>query len=217
MGTMTNRLLMVGAGGQARVVMDTLMAAGVFHELACMTDDNPDLHGQDYYGIKVKGGSSLWPQLFEEGIHTAIIALGDNKARVACARQLEAIGFSFPALIHPHAWVSPRATLGAGTVIFAGAVVQIGAQIGSHVIINTGASVDHDCHIGDYAHIAPGTHLGGHVTVGEGTLLGVGSSVIPNTTIGQWSVTGAGSAVVSNIADHTKAFGNPAREIASLE
>jgi len=217
MGTMTNRLLLVGAGGQARVVMDTLMAAGIFHELACITDDNPDLHGQDYYGIKVKGGSSLWPQLFEDGIHSAIVAVGDNKARRVCARKLQDTGFSFPVLIHPQASVSPRATLGAGTVVFAGAVVQIGAQTGSHVIINTSASVDHDCKVGDYVHIAPGSHLSGHVAVGDGSLLGVGSSVIPGTSVGQWSVIGAGSAVVNHIADYTKAYGNPAREVGSIK
>lgn len=115
-----------------------------------------------------------------------IVAVGDNASR---KREVEALENSkFPILIHPKAWASPSATIGEGTVIMAGAVVQAEALIGKHVIVNTGATVDHDAIVGDYAHIAPGAHLCGNVHVGEGALVGVGVGVAPNTKIPAWSL-----------------------------
>ena len=47
--------------------------------------------------------------------------------------------------VHPSAVVDETATLGPGTVVMAGAIIQANARIGRHVIVSTGSSVDHDC------------------------------------------------------------------------
>ena len=113
------------------------------------------------------------------------IAVGDNADR---KREAAASHDPAPVLIHHTACVSPRAHLGPGTVVMAGAIVQADARIGDHCIVNTGASVDHDCIVGDFAHIAPGAHLCGGVVVGEGALVGVGVGIEPGTIIPAWSI-----------------------------
>ena len=115
----------------------------------------------------------------------AFIAIGDNKIR---KKEAEAIGGPFAVLIHPSALISESATIGEGSIIMAGVVIQPNAHIGKHVIVNTGATLDHHVIVHDFAHIAPGAHLCGAVHIGEGTLVGVGVGIAPNTTIPAWSI-----------------------------
>lgn len=114
-----------------------------------------------------------------------IVAIGDNRRR---KKAVEAAGpHSYCTLVHPSAQIA-GAEIGAGTVIFEGALVQAGVKIGRHCIINAGAVVCHDCVLEDYVHIAPGAALCGNVHVGEGTLVGVGVGIAPNTVIPPWSL-----------------------------
>ena len=118
------------------------------------------------------------------------IAVGDN-----VSRSNEAFANSsrlYAKLIHKTAYVVAD-SMGQGTVVMAGAVVQPGTIIGKHCIINTCASVDHDCTLGDFVHVAPGARLCGNVTVGEGALIGAGAVCVPGAVIAPWSLVKAGS------------------------
>jgi sugar O-acyltransferase (sialic acid O-acetyltransferase NeuD family) len=144
-----------------------------------------------------------------------VIGMGDNMIR----RQIAA---RFPSaewlpVIHPKAYVHNCASLGPGTVVFAGAVVQPGVRIGRHCIINTAATVDHDCVIGDFCHVAPGCNLGGAVTLAEGVFMGIASVAIQNVSVGAWTTVGAGAAVVTDLPDHVVAVGVPAKVRRKLE
>ena len=92
-------------------------------------------------------------------------------------------GYGFPPLIHPRAFVAREATIGPGTQLMAGAILQPYAQIGRNVIVNTGAQIDHHCCIGDHAHIAPGAILCGDVTVEAGAMVGAGAVVLPGSKV----------------------------------
>ena len=129
----------------------------------------------------------------------AVIARGDNRARRQMAAEvpLDDCGV----LIAASAVVSKSASIGPGTVILEGAIVQARSKIGKHCIINAAAVVTHDCIIEDYAHIAPGAHLCGGVHVGEGALVGVGVGIEPGVKIPAWSVVKRIPYVIA-LADH---------------
>src|SRR6185369_9106388 len=146
-------------------------------------------------------------------INRAVIALGDNTLRKKFADHARSLGMRLPVLIHPHAYVSPTAKIGDGTVVMAGAIVSTHVTMGEMCIVNTRASIDHDCLLGDYVHIAPGVTLAGNVTVGNGTLMGVGSCVMPGLCIGDDAIVGAGGVVIRDIPSNTTVVGCPAREI----
>ncbi len=194
-------VVVVGAGGHAKVLMSTLAARGI--PIAAVFDDDAAKWGTDARGTRVS-------RIERERGGPGIIGIGDNTRRREVARVLK---FDWQTVVHPAAWVDPSATLGRGTVVCAGAIVQADAVIGDHVIVNTGATVDHDCIVDDYAHLAPGVHLAGAVHVGEGAFLGTGSVVTPGVKIGRWSTLGAGAVAIRNVLDGVVVVGVPASEL----
>lgn len=198
----------VGSGGHAKVIIDTLRAAGTY-EVAGLLDDDPRRLGASVLGIAVRDRASP-ESVARLGIEHAILAVGANRARAEIASRLAGL-VSWAVAIHPRAYLAPGVRIGAGTVVFAGAVVQPDSTIGTHVILNTSSSVDHDCVIGNFAHVAPGVHLAGGVAIGEGSLLGIGGNVLPGCSIGPWVTIGAGALVVQDVPGGVTAKGVPAR------
>jgi len=184
-------IFVYGAGGQGRVVLDTLKNGLAEYGVTTVVDDDEQLHGTKVLGVPVGGSESIQGE-------RGFIAIGDNVARLRIASRYR--GRLVP-LVHRTAFVSKETELGEGSVIMAMTVVNVGCRIGSNVIINTGATVDHDCLIADGVHIAPGCHLCGGVEVGEGSLLGVGTVVVPGIRIGRNAFIRAGQTVTRDVPD----------------
>lgn len=190
----------IGAGGHAKVVVSTLLAAGI--PVDGLFDDDMQKIGSVILGVKVLGtladAKALAPQ-------SGVIGIGDNRARKRIAEEFA--GWEWLSVVHPRAFVHPSVRIGPGTVVFAGAVIEPDAYLGAHVIINTGVTVDHDCVIQDFVHLAPGVHLAGSVVIEEGALLGVGAVAIPKVRVGSWAIVGAGEWLLAT------AIGVPARPV----
>jgi len=197
-------VVVIGAGGHGKVVVSTLLAAGI--SVPCLLDDDRGKWGSEILGVPVRGPVADAAQYGDFWI----LGIGGNKERKRIA---EALNLDWATVIHPHAWVHPSVGLGAGSVVFAGAMIQPDTVIGRHAIVNTGALIDHDCEISDYAHVAPGVKLSGGVRLGEGVFLGIGSCAIPGVQVGEWTTVGAGAAVVSDLPSEVIAVGVPAREL----
>lgn len=194
----------LGAGGHAAVVIDTLRSAGKAVEGAL--DDRIALHGTEVLGVPVRGPIALLQKLPEAN---AIIGIGDRAVAQRLVEQWnDAVRWA--TVIHSKAIVADSVQVGPGSVVFAGAVVQPRVKIGAHAIINTRVSVDHDCHVEDFAHLAPGVILGGGVQVGIGAMIGLGASVKPLCSIGSFSTIGLGSAVIKDVPAKLTVAGVPA-------
>lgn len=70
--------------------------------------------------------------------------------------KLAVVGCPVPTLIHPTAYVSPKATIDTGTVILPGAIVNTGCVVGRGCIINCGAIIDHGCTLEEGVHVCLG-------------------------------------------------------------
>lgn len=200
-----DKVVVIGGGGHAKVVISTLLACGI--KIEGVLDDDETKIGKDILGVPVIGNIE---NLSIGKFKYAIIAIGDNSKRKEIAREY-GNNCEWISAIHPKAYIAPGVSIGKGTIVFAGAVIQPGTEIGDHVIINTGAIVDHDCKVDNFVHVAPGCKLAGGVSVKEGVLLGIGSCVIPGVTVGSWSVVGAGSVVIRDVPSFSKIKGVPAK------
>ena len=203
-------IVVIGARGHAKVVIEILREMGARVDVCVGADDSPD----DCIGVRVLKGDGNLRRLRAEGYEHAFIAIGANQIRERLAGVATGVGFELVSAIHPRAIVSPSARVGRGVAVMAGAVVNAEAVIEDLAIVNTGSTVDHDCRIGRAAHISPQCALAGGVTVGAGTFLGVGCKVIPGVRIGDHATVGAGAVVVSDIANGVSAMGEPARPAA---
>lgn len=211
---MTPQVVVLGAGGHAKVVIETLEEEGRYRIAGCTC---PGGVGPALLGYPILGGDDVLARLREEGIEYAIAAIGDNAIRRRVSLWVRELGFRLASAVSSRAAVSRHASVGEGTLVVRGAIVNAGATVGDGVIINTGATVDHDCVVGSYAHVAPGVHLAGHVCVGEGALVGVGACVLPGVRIGAWARVGAGAAVIADVPEGATVAGVPARILQGAE
>lgn len=208
-------IFVFGASGHGKVVIDIIERQDEY-KIACLVDDNSRLKGCEFFGYTVVGGKDeLLEVRKSHGSLKGIVAIGNNAARRNVAEWLVAKGFSFITAIHPTVALSRGVSVGKGTVVMAGAVLNADASVGDFVIVNTGATVDHDCVIGSGVHLAPGVALCGSVRVGEGTFVGAGTTVIPNITIGRNVLVGAGATVVRDVPDGVLVMGTPARVVST--
>jgi len=194
-------ILLYGAGGHAKTVLEMMRAIGAF-PVAGILDDNPALWGTVVLGAPVLGGREKLPEFLAQGIFLAANGVGgiiNIEVRVRLFELLTASGFAFPALIHPRATIEASAQIGAGTQVFAHAYVGSSAVLREKCMVNTGAVVSHDCEIGAYTHIAPGCLLAGQVRVGQKALIGMGVTTAIGISIGDGARVGNGAVLLADV------------------
>lgn len=177
---MNRSLLILGAGGHGKVVLDVAESMKCY-EVIHFLDDGKEV-GEEVLGHQVVGKISEY-HLHSRDYTDAIVALGNNKVRLELTKKLQVLGYHIPILIHPTSVVSQYTNIKEGTVIMPQAVVNADAKIGTACIINTGAIIEHDCEVGDGAHIAYRSVLGGGAKVGHEVLVDIGVVVGRNVEI----------------------------------
>jgi len=202
------RILVLGGGGHAKPVIETLRAMGA--EVAGVLDDGA--RGA-VLGAPWLGAVSELARLRAEGLDQAAVAIGDNATRARLGTLCQSQGFTLPALVHPAALVSAHSRLGRGAQVMARATVGPEAVLGALALVNTGAIVEHDVVLGEAAHLAPGAVLCGFVRVGARVLVGAGAVARPGVVIGEDAVVAAGAAVTEEVAAGARVGGVPARPL----
>jgi UDP-perosamine 4-acetyltransferase len=206
-GVASGSVLVLGAGGHAKVVIELLRSSG--HKVLGLLD--ADTQQRCVLGAWVLGNDEMLKQQEAGEVTRAFVAIGDNHVRAHLGARLKEMGYALVNAISPYASISPSARIGEGVAVMGGAVINAEADIGDFAIVNTGAVVEHDCVLEPACHLGPRVALAGGVKVGAGAFLGVGVSVIPGVVIGSGSIVGAGAAVVSDIPAGVMAWGVPAR------
>ena len=203
-------LVIVGAGGHARVVVDAIKAHGVMDVAAILSDRDEDI-GQFFEGVTVSG--PIQPELERWAAQNAKVhvAIGDNQARRGWCGLAQQSGAELFSVLHPTACVSPSAKIESGVYLGPFSAVNAASRIEQGCIINTGAIVEHDCSIGAFAHLGPGACLTGHCRAEELSFLGARSVAIPHRTIGARAIVGAGSVVTEDVRPDQRVVGAPAR------
>jgi sugar O-acyltransferase (sialic acid O-acetyltransferase NeuD family) len=205
------KIIIIGAGGHGRVVLDILRAAKTYEPIGFL-DSNPDLAGRKIDGLTILGDVEKLESLANQ-VDGAIVAIGDASIRRYYAELVESFDVPLLNAIHPSANIAGNAIIGKNVVIAAGALVCAHCQIGNSVILNTGSIVDHESMVANSAHICPGAKLAGRVLVESGAYIGIGATVIQNVRIGTDAVVGAGAVVIRDVPPAVTVVGVPARII----
>lgn len=208
-------LIVLGAGGHAKVLVDALVGAG--RPVFGLADADPAKAGSIVLGVPVMEGDKKVLAFPPDAVR---LVNGIGSVRVSPLRRqlyerFKNRGYFFERVTHVSAIIAPDTVLGEGAQIMAGAILQTGCRTGENVIINTRAAVDHDCVIGNHAHISPGAVLCGNVRVGDSSHIGAGATVVQGVHIGRNCMIAAGAVVVRDIPDGLVVAGLPARELRS--
>ena len=196
-------LLLVGAGGHAHACIDVIEQAGgyaITGVVGC-----PKEVGQNVLGYPVIGSDPGLAAL-KAACPNALVTVGQIKSpdlRIRLFDLLVGLGFNLPIIVSPLAHVSRHASLGAGSIVMHGAIINAGARIGNNCIINSQALVEHDVRIAEHCHISTGTRVNGGAVVGTGSFIGSGSILREGIQLGERCVVGMGLAVRNNQPAHT--------------
>ena len=172
---MNTEVLLVGGGGHCHAAIDIIEKEGSLR-IAGIVDRKENI-GRFLFGYPVVGSDNDLPELGNR-FTQALITIGQihaAKRRSELYQYLESIGFDLPSVASPLAYVSPRAKIGAGTLVMHGAIINAGAVVGNNCIINSRSLVEHDSVVEDNCHISTGAIVNGGGRIGRGSFIGSGA------------------------------------------
>lgn len=138
-------LIILGAGGYGQTVADLAEQSGEY-EVIHFLDDNSTAKNvigkcNDFVNYK---DCMIYP------------AFGNNKMRLEWVKRLLNENYRVPTIIHPTAYISPKAKIEEGCVILPHAVINTNCMINIGCIINCGSIIDHGCVIEEGVHVCLG-------------------------------------------------------------
>jgi sugar O-acyltransferase (sialic acid O-acetyltransferase NeuD family) len=210
------RLLLAGAGGLAREVLDLLPRLPDV-EAAGLLDDDPATWGTTVGGVPVLGGIEQAKHHEEHGL---VLCAGTGLARRAIWSRLHAAGVTgerLVTLVAPDVHLPASCRLGAGTIVLSGTVLTSHVTVGEHVVVMPHVTLTHDDVVEDFVTLCSGVRLGGRVHVREGAYVAMGAAVRENVEIGRASVLGMGSVLLEPLPAGETWVGVPARPLARAE
>jgi sugar O-acyltransferase (sialic acid O-acetyltransferase NeuD family) len=194
-------LILIGAGGHARACIDVIEQQGQYR-IDGLVGLPKELCSQ-HLGYEVIATDDALAQLAQLTSY-ALITTGQIQSanlRMHLYQQATQCGFQMPTIIAPTAHVSRHASIGEGSIVMHGAIVNAGATVGKNCIINSRALLEHDTTVEDHCHISTGAILNGGVSVGPGSFIGSGCVIKEGLSIGKDCLVGIGLTVLHPLAD----------------
>lgn len=209
------KILVLGAGPQARVVPDVVADLPALQLIGFVDEGDERTFLREAAASFAVYEAERFPEALQAllGQFSVLVASRFPDHRASFIARAAAAGLAFATVVHPSAVIARTACLGRDVLVMPGVVLGAGVRIGDHCIVNGAASIDHDGVLTEGVIIGPGVHFAGGVTVGSGAFIGVGACAAPGVSIGADSLIGAGSVVIRDIPAGVIAAGNPAKVI----
>ena len=198
-----------GTGVEAVDMLDLLNAREYRYHCIGFLDDRLD-RGATVAGLPVLGPLSAAASMSGVRFIDGLGSPAHFRQRAASLRRSGISPEDFLTVIHPQACISPRASIGPGSLVFAHVVVGAGAQIGAHVTVLPLSVIHHGAVVGDWSIIASHVGISGRAKLGESCYIGTGAQVIQDCVIGEGAMIGMGAVVRHPVSAESTVAGNPA-------
>ena len=137
---------------------------------------------EEICGIPVVGGLADLPELRKE-YGLLVVGIGNNQFRAQVHEKAKALGYVFPNIVAPSAYISRYAKLGCGCVVLQNACIQNGASVGDGALLNAGTEIHCDSVVGDYALVYTNSVVRTGATVGNFARIGSNCTISNNATV----------------------------------
>ena len=171
------KLLLVGAGSFGRMVAEQAML-----QYNCAFVDDGQGVDTEICGIPVVGGIADLPELRKD-YDLLVVGIGSNQFRAQVYEKAKTLGYGFPNIVAPSAYISPYSEMGYGCVVLQNACIQNGASVGNGVLLNAGTEIHCDAAVGDYALIYTNSVVRTGATVGSFARIGSNCTICNNATV----------------------------------
>ncbi len=214
------RLVLLGASGNSREILDTLLAinqaAGrIVYECVGVLDDALAGSGSRFRDIPVLGPLEAARGLSGVAFVNGIGSPASFRTRSALLGRAGVPLERFATIVHPTAVVAASARLGHGVVLLSHVSIGSNAGLEDDVMVLPNSVVSHDATIGRHTCVASGVCISGGVRVGLSCYLGANASLIGNIEIGEGALVGMGSTVLRSVPPGAVVAGTPARVLKS--
>jgi sugar O-acyltransferase (sialic acid O-acetyltransferase NeuD family) len=209
----TTELIILGVNGNCIDIaeaVELLARRGEPWSVAGFLDDDASRHGRLVAGYPVLGGLARAVSFPDARFVNGIGSATSYRRKPELIAQAGLPEEAWATVIHPTAFVSPRARVGPGSVVLANCSVCAGASVGRHVMILPNSVVSHDAVVEDYATIATGVCISGFCRVGAGSYLGTNCSIRERLQVGEGALVGMGAVVTRDVPAAAVVVGNPA-------
>ena len=184
-GNLQRRLLVLGAGQGAVLVINTALRSR-HHRIVGILDDDASLKGNTVLAIPVIGPIKEVGRLWEEEIFDClIISFGtDLEGRARVFEELSPLGIPFANVIDPSVSFDSNVTIGMGNVILAYCRIGACSIVGDNNFLSAYVNIEHHNVLGNHCTFGPGVMTSGSVRIGDRTKFGTGIFVEPGVQIG---------------------------------
>ena len=207
---MKKKLIIIGAGGFAKSIIDSINYTEV--ELVGFVDTFKQGYHQGYPII-----ANDISEIENLKDYVYFIGVGDPITRFQFLLLLKEYNLSLINIIDPTALLSRNIELGDGIYIGKLCIVNSDTKLSDGVVVNTRSLIEHGNYIGLCSNISTNVVLNGDVKVGCKTFIGSCTVVNGQITIGDNSTIGSGSVVIRNIPNKVVVAGSPTRLIREIK
>jgi sugar O-acyltransferase (sialic acid O-acetyltransferase NeuD family) len=210
-------MLIVGAKGFAKEVLEVLQQLNKLHDLVFYDDVNDDVSEKLFGQFPVLRTIEEASVYFKTIDNQFTIGIGNPILRKKLCDKFTTLGGVLTSTLSPLAIIGTfDVKIGDGSNVLSGAVFSNGTILGKGCIVYYNSIITHDCTIGDFVEISPSVTLLGRSQVGSYSQIGSNTTILPDIKIGKNVIIGAGSVVTKNLPDNCVAVGIPAQIIKEL-
>jgi len=195
-------LMLLGGGGHCRSCIDVIETNKTYRIVGVV---QPSISSDLILGYPIIGSDVDLPQLLEN-FKSALVTVGQTKrseTRIRLFNLLKLLDAELPVFVSPMAHCSRHSSVGDGSIIMHGAIVNAGVEVGFNCIINSQALLEHDVAVGNHCHISTGARVNGNVTIGMGSFIGSGAVLKEGIKVGENVIIGCGQVVLGDVPNDT--------------